>query len=311
MSGLSIELPAQDSEASMIFTAGQIVNPALAGARGEGLLRLTYRDYYPGVGSGLGSYSVSYDTYLEAVHGGVGLYLTENNLGEILNDLRAGGTYSYHLRAGRDWFVNAGFMASVIYRSYNNSMIVLPDQIDPVLGPVLPSSETLQLQPRLLFDVSVGFLVTYKNLNGGLSLTHLGRPDLTGLGRDDGRLPRRLTIHFNGEFDIKENELTAAPLAGFNYQDGTGWGMAGVEMSYKVLSVNMLMHAGGGSGLYSLQPGLSVDAGRIKFSYQYYFSPGAGNSAMPLTQSNLVTVSAGLNNVDKRGVLKAIKYPKL
>ncbi|MEZ5010895.1 MAG: hypothetical protein R2744_04505 [Bacteroidales bacterium] len=51
-----------------------------------------------------------------------------------MNDLRAGATYAATIRAGKEIFVNAGFMASIIHRSVNSGNIILPDQIKSAAG---------------------------------------------------------------------------------------------------------------------------------------------------------------------------------
>ncbi|HCC71915.1 MAG TPA: hypothetical protein DEQ09_12305, partial [Bacteroidales bacterium] len=136
---LTCHISAQDTESLSFYYNPVQSNPALSGTEGPGKLRLIYRDYYPGRSLNLHSFHCSYDSYLETIHGGFGLYVSENIMGDLLNELRAGAAYSYHLRAGRDLYVNAGFMASVINRSIDAGNIILPDQVDPLLGPVLIS----------------------------------------------------------------------------------------------------------------------------------------------------------------------------
>ena len=63
-------------------------NPALSGSEGTGVLRLSYLNYYPGNSYNLHSVYLSYDSYISALHGGAGFYLSEDYMGGIVNDLR-------------------------------------------------------------------------------------------------------------------------------------------------------------------------------------------------------------------------------
>ncbi len=116
-------------------------NPGLSGSEGDGVLRLSYLNYYPGNSYDLNSVYLSYDSYFPGLHGGAAFYMSEDYLGGIINDLRGGFSYAYFLQAGNDLFINAGLTASVFHRGYNFGNAVLPDQIDPVGGVTFPTSE--------------------------------------------------------------------------------------------------------------------------------------------------------------------------
>ena len=120
-----------------------INNPALAGSEGDGVLRLSYLNYFPGNNFNLHSVYFSYDSYFPVLHGGAGIYITDDYLGGIINDIRGGLSYAYFLKAGKDLFINAGLSASFYNRGYNFNNAVLPDQIDPLGGVSIPSSESL------------------------------------------------------------------------------------------------------------------------------------------------------------------------
>ena len=113
-------------------------NPALSGSEGDGVLRLSYLNFYPGNSYNLHSVYFSYDSYFPVLHGGAGIYLSDDYLGGIINDLRGGLSYAYFLKAGKDLFINAGLSASVFHRGFNFKNAVLPDQIDPLGGVVIP-----------------------------------------------------------------------------------------------------------------------------------------------------------------------------
>ncbi|MBS0012156.1 MAG: PorP/SprF family type IX secretion system membrane protein [Bacteroidales bacterium] len=309
LSGYYVE--AQDYESLSFYYNPVQANPALAGAEGQGKLRLVYRDYYPGKGLNIHSISCSYDSFLENIHGGYGVYLSENILGGLINDLRGGAAYSYHLRASREIFINAGFMASFIHRSMDAGKLILPDQIDPLLGPVLPGTEIIASQSRMVFDAGIGFLITYRDYHGGISVNHLFRPDISGRGPEEARLNRRYSLHAGSVFYPWANDWSLSPGIILNFQNNNATAATGLSLGYKDLSVNILPFFNPRTGLSFVQTGLHVETGRFELGYNYNFIPLGNDALQPFTLSNQVYIAISLNNVEKRDLIKAIKYPKM
>jgi len=306
----SVELNAQDGEGTMYFSNLLLSNPAYTGASGSSSIILSYRDYYPGYGFGLGSLYGSWDSYFEPLHGGAGVYIFENRLGDILNDLRAGGTYAYHLRAGRDIYINAGFMATMIHRSVNTGGIILPDQIDPLLGPVLPSGEIIGDMSRTLFDTGIGFLFIYRNYNAGFSVNHIATPDLTGSGSRASMLARRYSVHGAASFELK-NRIKLDPLLAASFQSGVVTASGGMVASYNVLNINIITHFDSRQGVNALQAGLFVEKGALALGYNHYFMPFRNEISVPFTLSAQVSVKVNLFTIEKRDNTGTIKTPNL
>jgi len=306
-----LHLEAQDTESLSFYYNPVQANPALAGSEGPGKLRLNYRDYYPGKGLNLHSINCSYDSFLEVIHGGLGIYVSENIMGDLLNDFRAGAAYSYHLRASRDFYINAGFMASVIHRGLNTGNLVLPDQIDPILGAVLPSGEFITSVSRTVFDAGLGFLFSYRDYHAGISMNHVFRPDLSGSGLQESALGRRLSMHGGAIFNTGTPDLSLAPGFIINFQSGNIISAFGAGIGYKSLSFNILPFFDPRSGLSFVQTGIYFEQGKIELGYNFNFIPFRNDRLQPFTLSNQVYISIGIYNIEKRDVIKAINYPKM
>jgi len=302
---------AQDTESFAFYYNPVQSNPALAGSEGPGKLRLMYRDYYPGRGLNLYSINCSYDSYLEKIHGGFGFYLSENILGDLLNDLRAGAAYSYHLRASNDFFVNAGFMASVIHRGIDAGKIVFPDQIDPLMGAVLPSGETIASGSRTVFDAGLGFLFAYRDFHVGISVNHIFKPDISGSGLAESYLGRRFSIHGGTSFYPGDRDINIMPAFIVNLQNNNLIGAFGASVGYKNLAFNVLPFFDLSRGLSFIQSGMHIETGIIELGYNYNFVPFRTDRILPFTLSNQVYIAIGLYNVEKRGVINTINYPKM
>jgi type IX secretion system PorP/SprF family membrane protein len=168
----------QDKGSGLAYQVTMFSNPGLTGAEGDGYLRLSYLNFYPGNSYNLHSVNLSYDSYIPVLHGGAGFFLVNDYMGGIVNDLRGGFSYAYYFQAGNDLFINAGLSASFLHRNYNFSGAVLPDQIDPLRGAVLPSSETLNSRGNTILDLGTGFLFISGRFFWGISVNHLTEPDL-------------------------------------------------------------------------------------------------------------------------------------
>lgn len=286
-------------------------NPALAGSGGDGVLRLSYLNFYPGNNYNLHSVYFSYDSYFSKLHGGAGLYLSDDYLGGIINDLKAGFSYAYFLQAGKDLFISAGLSASIYHRGFNFDNAILPDQIDPLGGVSIPSSEVLASSGRTVFDVGTGFLFIIGKFSGGFSINHLAEPDLSATGNSNERLKRKLLIHLSGDFPLgKAQNLKIQPLTYFEMQRGFINGGAGAAIESKYLAINAVFLGDNGKNL-NIQTGFSFTAGRITVYYNYRFNAFSENKLLPLSLLHQTGLAFSLNNVEKRNTIKTINFPKL
>jgi type IX secretion system PorP/SprF family membrane protein len=286
-------------------------NPAVSGSEGDGVLRLSYLNFYPGNNYNLHSVYVSYDSYFPLLHGGAGIYLSDDYLGGIVNDIRGGLSYSYFLQLGKDLFINAGLSASVFHRGFNFDGAVLPDQIDPLGGVSYPSSEILTNSGRSVFDIGAGFLFISRKVFGGFSINHLTEPDLSEGRTSDEKINRRLFIHLAGDIDISETRnLKIRPLGFLGVQQGFFSGGLGTVFESKYLSVNAILMGDNGKNM-NIQTGFSVNAGKISIYYNYRFNVTSSNIMMPLSLLHQTGLAFSLNNVEKRKTIKTINFPKL
>jgi type IX secretion system PorP/SprF family membrane protein len=286
-------------------------NPALSGMEGNGNLRLSYLNFYPGNGYNLHSIYLSFDSYFQKLHGGASFYLAEDYLGGPVNNIKGGFSYSYFLQAGNDLFINAGLSFSVYHQGYNFSNSVLPDMIDPLSGAVFPSSEALKPSGKTVFDMGTGFTFVKGWLSGGLSVLHLAEPDLSSGGTGKEIIHRKLFVHLCGDFKIGKTEnFFARPVTYLSYQDRFLVGGGGLSVESEHFAVNAI-GMWDNSGNINLQTGFSISAGLLTFNYTYRFNIVSGNSLMPMSLLHQTGLAFSLYNVDKRKSIKTINFPKL
>jgi type IX secretion system PorP/SprF family membrane protein len=288
-----------------------MVNPAFSGSESDGIMRVSYMNFYPGNGYNLHSVYMSYDAFFPAIHGGAGLYLSDDYLGGIVNDTRGGITYSYHLQAGKKVFINGGLMASFYHRGYNFRNSVLPDQIDPYGNISLPPGEILGNRGKTVFDIGTGFLLMAGRIFAGVSAIHLAAPDPESSGSVDSRLKRKYHINIAGEFPVgREKNSALRPMIFFEKQgDITSFGSGGVWEN-RLLSFSSVMIFRNNHNIDN-QSGFTVRTGTVTFFYNYRFNLSSRVDMLPFSLLHQTGLTLRLQAVDKRNTIKTINYPKM
>ena len=285
-------------------------NPAFAGTEGNGTLRLSYFNFYPGSNYNLNSFFASYDTFLPVIHGGAAAFLSNDYMGGIANDMRGGFSYSYHLQAEKQIFINAGLSASFFHRGFNMGKMVFPDQIDPLGGVVYQSSEQMNIKGKTVFDVGAGFLLIAGKYTAAISANHLTAPDLSVDGATEQRISRELTIQLSGLFGIsKDKKIGLRPLVYTDIQGSRFLSGAGGSLESGFISVNAMVLTNKAGDL-DMQTGFFLHRGAISFFYNYCFNISSGNNLLPASLVHQAGIVLSLNNVDKRKIIKTINFPK-
>jgi type IX secretion system PorP/SprF family membrane protein len=311
MSIASYDSIGQDIDTGPGFQTLIMNNPALSGSEGNAILRLSYLNYLPGNNINLHSFFVSYDSYFSKLHGGLGIYMSDDYLGGIVNDIKGGLSYSYFLKAGRDLYINAGLSASFYSRGFNFSGAVLPDQIDLYGNISSASAETLTERGRTIFDMGAGFIFIAGNISGGFSIAHLTEPSLYENNISVNKLKRKATVHISGDFSTGNNsKLYLRPLFFSTIQDKFITTSLGIVVEYNHLSVNAITIATN-TGNLNLQTGFSITMGTVTAYYNYRFNILSQNFQMPFSLQHQTGLVFSLNYVDKRNGVKTIKIPKL
>lgn len=293
------------------YQSTMINNPGVTGSEGNGLIRLSYINHYPGNNLNLHTAFISYDAYFPSLHGGAGFYLSDNYLGGVINDIRGGLSYSYFFQAGKNLFFGAGLSASFFHRGYNYSGVILPDQIDPLAGAAFPTEEVLSAAGRTLFDIGTGFLVISGRIFGGIAVNHLTKPDIYESDFGDVSLGRSLLMHIAGDIPLsKDKSYFLRPVGKFEVQKGFLSAGAGAVFEANHLAFNSIVFLDNQNNL-DIQTGFSVYFAGIILNYNYYFNIASGNKLLPLSVIHQAGITVGLNNVDKRKTVKTIKFPKL
>gem|GEM_PF-202357 len=301
----------QETDYGPGYQTMMINNPGLTGSCGDGILRMSYLNFYPGHGYNFHSVFSSYDSYFPEIHGGAGIYLSNDYMGGIVNDLRGGISYSYFLQADKNLYINAGLSASFYHRGFNFGKAVLPDQIDPFGGITLPSSELLENRSRTLFDVGTGFVFISGKYFGGLSVLHLTQPDLGGANSVKDNLKRKYMVHLAAEYEVNRiNNINLQPVVSAVLQGSFFSAAAGASVGIRNLAVSSVFLINN-YGNMDIQAGFSAKKNNLSIFYNYRFNIISGTSFLPFSLMHQAGLALGLNNVEKRIKVKTINFPLL
>ena len=86
----SLTLGGQDTWYGTISGMHFMYNPAYTGSSGFPAMNISCYSFLPGNNFALRSGYASFDTYSPGLHGGAGIWLSDDMLGEIMNDIEAG-----------------------------------------------------------------------------------------------------------------------------------------------------------------------------------------------------------------------------
>lgn len=292
-------------------------NPAFAGSADYNRLSINYRNHWPELHSDFVTYSASYDQPVELLHGGIGIHLFNDNLGDgTLRIFSAALIYTYHLRVTRDFFVFAGFQASINQNRLASGNLIFEDMIDPFRGVVYQTTENINGYQKIYPDFAVGFLGIYKELYGGITIHHLARPGISDNPVDESRLSRKYSLHAANNFYLKgtpnrAGAIVLTPSLLFQQQNHYQNLSYGFVLSREPVSLGVWFRHDFAFSNNSAIFGASVNYQNISISYSYDMAVKGAGPGLPGTAAHEITCIAGFSFGKKRGLIKAIKVPKI
>ena len=268
---------AQDAHFSQFYSNPLYLNPALAGAENCPRFTLNYRNQWPGFGQTYVTYSLGYDQYISAIHGGIGVHLLHDNQASgAFSTSEINLMYAYTLQVTHKFFLTGALQASFFMHHVNYDFI-FPDMIHPLYGPIYYSQEpNLKSSYKNHPDFSLGLLGYTENLYFGVAVHHITRPSISFIsGTNDAVLMPKVTAHFGVDIDLigkgsqKRGGLILSPQILYQQQgmfQQFNWGLY-LKRSQLVVGLwarqNFLFHYDAVSIL------LGFRGERFRFAYSY------------------------------------------
>ncbi|MFV0375845.1 MAG: type IX secretion system membrane protein PorP/SprF [Mangrovibacterium sp.] len=193
---------AQDAGYSQFYANPLYLNPGFAGTNGQGRVVVSYRNQWPQQGTTYVNYSVSFDSYLQKLGGGIGGQVRQGReLNGMVSKTEFSLYYSYHIKLNPRFFVDMGLETGVAFKKLDYGKLVFPDMINQLTGELYAGSGEFPENENLFYpDFGVGVLAQYDSFYGGVSVSHLTQPDESLIvGDSRGKLPMKVAVHFGAK----------------------------------------------------------------------------------------------------------------
>ena len=310
---------AQDIGFSQFYANPLYLNPAMAGSKIAPSLSLTYRCQWPALTSAYQTASISYDQYIDKLHGSIGAIAMYDRQGDhgALNTTYVGLMYAFRFNLTRDVFMNLALEAAVfnVHLKWDLNYLHFPDQIDPSQGFVnQTSAQEPENNSKWNADFSAGLMVYGENWYAGASGAHLSRPDQGFYSVD--RIPIKVTVHGGGMINLaKEKRRTStlglgtpiiSPNFIYQYQGTFHYFNYSLYLDWEPFLVGMWFRNGvENADAFIFLAGIQWDHYKVGYSYDVTVSKLANNTH----GSHEVTLGILLPVPQHKQKVRAIRCP--
>jgi type IX secretion system PorP/SprF family membrane protein len=226
-----IQSNAQDMHFSQFYAAPLYLNPGFAGSAGGPRFMLNYRNQWPGISNAYKNLAFSYDQYLPALNGGVGLLVTNDKQADgVFNSTRVGGIYSYNLKVTNDFYIKPGIYTSFVNTAVNtNGLVYRFDNLgrpDPISGEPFGNNVSTSY-----LDFGAGAIFYTEKFFGGFTVDHLAEPNQS-VTDGNSPLPRKYTLHAGAFIPVGKRQYNASISPNVLFQQQGSFNQLNVGMYY-------------------------------------------------------------------------------
>lgn len=276
VSGFWEDLAAQDPQFTQFYANPLYLNPAFAGTARCPRICMNYRNQWPNLSGTFVTYSASYDQHIDAISGGLGILVTQDDAGRgTLKTTTASLIYSYHLAVTREFSLKFGLQAGFFQKALDRSKLNFGDMIDARRGFVWNTNEVIPSQNKSNLDFSAGVLGYSKRYFIGFAANHITQPDEGLLGVS--KLPVKFTGHAGAVIPLeKGGDTYISPNVLFQQQQNFSQLNLGVYF-VKGSFVGGLWYRN--QDAFIVLIGLQTDHFKVGYSYDVTVSKLASNTA--------------------------------
>lgn len=276
--GCSFLGTAQDPEFTQFYANPIYLNPAMAGTHGCPRVNMNYRNQWSNITGAFVTHTVSYDQYVNSIHGGLSIQLMNDAAGQnVINWNALNLAYSYHLNLTKKYTLLFGVQAGWNQKFLNWSELTFGDMIDPRKGFIYQTGDVKSGREvgnnwttKGFFDVGAGLVVFSKSFYAGFSTKHLNRPNESLiLSANGSRLPMRFTGHMGAKIPLGGNSkygstVSLSPNVIYTYQDEFNQLNLGLYAQYSLLTFGTWLRPRD-----AFIMSLGIDTGNLRFGYSY------------------------------------------
>ena len=271
------EIHAQDAEYSQFYSNPIYLNPGFTGTSDQGRVAVNYRNQWPQQGSTFVNYSLSFDSYIQKLGGGIGAQIHNNReLNGIVENTTISLFYSHHIKINSRFFFDLGLQSGITYKKLDYKKLIFPDMINQLTGETYFGNEEVPENTGLVYpDFGLGFIGQYDSFYGGISINHLNQPDESVfVGDNRGQLPLKITAHLGAKSyrwhrGLLSRRFTLSPNVIYQHQGEFSQLNTGLYMLEKWISFGVWYRQTSGIQPESIIFMLGIMRPTFKLGYSY------------------------------------------
>ena len=309
---------AQDVGFSQFYANPLYLNPAFAGTAVAPRISLTYRGQWPGLVSAFTTVSASYDQYVPDLHGGLGVLLMTDRVGDhgALSTNTVGAMYAFNFRVSRSVNVSAGLQVTLMNTNLRwDENLRFPDRIHPELGVAYQTgAQAPDKTSKWGVDFNAGVVAYANKWYGGVAVSHLTQPNVAFYS--ESPLPMKITVHGGGLINVSEEERRQSSLGlgspiispniVYQFQGGMHYFNYGVYLDWMPFLVGVWVRTGvENADAFIFQVGVQQDYFKVGYSYDVTVSKLANSTA----GAHEVTLGVMLPVPEQKKKVRAIRCP--
>ena len=309
---------AQDVGFSQFYANPLYLNPAFAGTAVAPRISLTYRGQWPGLVSAFTTVSASYDQYVNDLHGGVGVLIMSDRVGDhgALTTNTVGAMYAFNFRVSRTINISAGLQVSLMNTNLRwDENLRFPDQINHQYGFTYQTgAQPPDKTSKYAVDFNAGAVVYANKWYAGIAASHLTQPNVAFYS--EAPLPMKLTFHAGGLINVSEEERRQSSLGlgtpvispnfVYQYQGNMHYFNYGVYLDWMPFIVGVWFRNGiENADAFIFQVGVQQEYFKVGYSYDVTVSKLANSTA----GAHEVTLGVVLPVPEQKKKVRSIKCP--
>jgi type IX secretion system PorP/SprF family membrane protein len=308
----STTLSAQDPVFSQFYAAPFQINPALTGLGTAPRFGTHYRNQWGFFNQAYVTYAATYDQFFSDMNSGFGVSVQADNQGQGLiktNNLM--GLYSYQLNFNDVFKARIGVEGGILNKALGWDKLIFTDQIDPNQGVV---NEGREVRPESLsqtkLDLGMGIVLFTELFHVGMAVKHINAPDIrfTHLPNElTSGTPLRFTVHGGADIVLESGSRNHAgsfisPNIIYTRQGNVSQLNIGAYLNADLIWAGAwYRHSGRNSDAAIISMGVSKDAVKIGYSYDFTISGLAGRTGGSHELSFILNLDKLDNNIRKKG----------
>lgn len=310
-----LKVESQDVKFSQFYGHPLYLNPGMAGTELQNRLYLNYRSEQPLSYGDFVTYNVGFDTYMDVLHGGLGLYIMNDRQGDgLLNAYTFNLIYSYIFQVSPNTMISAGLNANYNYRNINTGSLIFPDMVDETDGSLDPSRERIGTLSQTYWDFSFGLVFWHNDFYGGIAVDHLSEPDMAFSEDIENILYRKYTFHFGITFDYYTSyykwDYSLSPNIIYTFQNEYHFINIGGYYEKEPFSIGAWINTNESFNINSIIIAASYTFDVFTLSYSYDIPVNKFYENNLISGAHEVTFLMNFKYNSKRKKIKAIKCPK-